>query len=355
MDIKKLIIYGAYGYSAKLILENLIKNDVKPMLAGRDEYKLRKVANDYDCDFVVFDLEDQEKIKENLKGYHTVLNCAGPFKYTAEKFFKACIETCTNYLDITGEIPVLEKAWTYNEQAKEKGITILPAVGFDVIPTDCLAAKLKEEMPEAISLKLGFDGKGNKMSRGTNLTTLEIIDEESKIRRDGKILTIPIGELVYEIKNDKIEFQGIAIPWGDVSSAYYSTGIPNIEVFLGVNKAAFASRRLFAAGKSILGINFVKDFLMKQISKRMSGPSAYERQKASMIVWGEVENENGEKLFEAYRFIDGYELTGRGAAEAVIKVMNKEVEKGTQTPSLAFGYEFMEQFVIEDIAEMRIK
>lgn len=351
----KLIIYGAYGYSAKLILENLPKKEIKPMLAGRDEYKLRKVANEFDCDFVVFDLEDEEKIKENIQDYHTLLNCAGPFKFTAEKFFKACLETKTNYLDITGEISVLEKAWSFNEQAKENGIVILPAVGFDVIPTDCVAAKLKEQMPEAVSLKLGFEGKEAKMSRGTNLTTLESINEDSKVRKNGKIISVPTGEHTFEIKNDKIEFQGIAIPWGDVSSAYYSTGIPNIEVFFGVNKAAFASKRLLAAGKSLLGVNFVKDFLMKQISKRMSGPSAYERQKASMIVWGEVENENGEKLYEAYRFIDGYELTGRGAAEAVIRVLNKEVEKGTQTPSLAFGYKFMEQFVVEKITEMRVK
>ncbi len=351
----KLILYGAYGYSAKLILENLRKKEIKPMLAGRDEYKLRKVANDFDCDFLVFDLDNEEKLKEYLKNYHTVLNCAGPFKFTAEKFFNACLETNTNYLDITGEIDVLEKAWTLNEQAKEKGITILPAVGFDVIPTDCLAAKLKEQMPGAVNLKLGFEGKGAKTSRGTNLTTLESIDGTGKIRRDGKIVDSKIGDLTYEIKNDRIDFQGIAIPWGDVSTAYHSTGIPNVEVHLGLQKTAFVSRRLLAVGKDLLGIDFIKDFLKKQISKRITGPTEYERQKASMIVWGEVEKNDGEKLFEAYRFIEGYELTGRGAAEAVEKVLNDEVKKGTQTPSLEFGYKFMEQFVIEKITEMWIK
>lgn len=350
----KLIIYGAYGYSAKLILENLAKKEIKPMLAGRDEYKLRKVANDYDCDYVVFDLENDEVIKKNLEDYHTLLNCAGPFKFTAEKLMDACLETQTNYLDITGEIPVLENAWKYNEQAKEKEITILSAVGFDVIPTDCLAAKLKEQMPDAVSLKLGFEGKGAKMSRGTNLTTLEMINEDGKIRRDGKIISVPVGELTYEIKNDKIEFQGIAIPWGDVSTAYHSTGIPNIEVYLGLPRAAFASRRLLTFGKDLLGINSLKEFLKKQISKRMTGPSDYERHKASMIVWGEVSNEKNEKHFEAYRFIEGYELTGRGAAEATLKVLNNEVKKGVQTPSLAFGYKFMDQFIIEKIVEMKL-
>jgi len=350
----KLIIYGAYGYSAKLILENLAKKEIKPMLAGRDEYKLRKVSNQFDCDYVVFDLENEDVIKKNLEDYHTLLNCAGPFKFTAEKLIRACFETQTNYLDITGEIPVLEKAWEYDEQAKEKEITILPAVGFDVIPTDCLAAKLKMNMPDAVSLKLGFEGKGAKMSRGTNLTTLEMINDSGKIRKNGEIVPVNIGDLTYEIKNDKIEFQGIAIPWGDVSTAYHSTGIPNIAVYFGLPKIAFASRRLLTVGKDLLGINLIKDFLKKQISERMSGPTEYERQKASMIVWGEVENIKGEKLFEAYRFIEGYELTGRGAAEAVIKVINNEVNFGTQTPSLAFGYSFMDQFIIEKIVEMKM-
>lgn len=351
----KLIIYGAYGYSAKLILENLAKKEIKPILAGRDEYKLRKVANQFDCEYIVFDLGNKDEIKQNLENYHTLLNCAGPFKFTAGKFLEACLETNTNYLDITGEILVLETAWKFNDQAKNRGITILPAVGFDVIPTDCLASKLKEKMPDAVSLKLGFEGKDAKMSRGTNLTTLEMIDEESKIRRDGKIIPVPIGELTYEIKNDKMDFQGIAIPWGDVSSAFYSTGIPNIEVYFGLSKGVFASRRLLTIGKDLLRINSIKDFLKNQITKRISGPSDYERQKASMIVWGEVENETGKKLFEAYRFIDGYELTGRGAAEAAIKVMNDEVKKGTQTPSLAFGSSFMDQFVIEKIVEMKMR
>lgn len=350
----KLILYGAYGYSAKLILENLSKKQIKPMLAGRNEYKLRKVANQFDCDYIVFDLENEEVIKKNLEDCHTLLNCAGPFKFTAEKFFKACLETNTNYLDITGEIPVLETAWKYNKQAKGKGITILPAVGFDVIPTDCLAAKLKEKMPDAVSLKLGFEGKNAKMSRGTNLTTLEMINEDGKIRRDSKIISVPFGDLTYEIKNDKIEFQGVAIPWGDVCTAYHSTGIPNVEVYLGMPKAAFASRRLLSVGKDLLGLKSIKDFLKNQISKRQAGPSDYDRQKASMLVWGEVQNESGEKLFEAYRFIEGYELTGRGAAEATMKVLNNEVEKGTQTPSLAFGSSFMDQFIVEKITEIKV-
>lgn len=348
----KLLLYGAYGYSAKIILEYLAKKNIKPMLAGRDEYKLRKLANDFDCDFTVFDLENYEAVKKNLEEYHTLLNCAGPFKFTAEKFIKACIETKTNYLDITGEISVLEKAWEYNEQAKEKGITILPAVGFDVIPTDCIAQRLKEKMPDAVALKLGFESKGVKTSRGTTLTTLEIIEEDGKIREDGKILPVRIGDRTYEIKNDKLEFHGISIPWGDVSTAYHSTGIPSIEVYLGLPYAAFVSRRLFTIGKDILNIDWLKDFLQKQIKERIDGPSKYQRERASIMVWGEVKNDKNEKLFEAYRFIEAYELTGRGAAEAVAKVLNNEVEAGVKTPSLAFGHRFMDQFVIEKVSEI---
>ena len=343
----KLIIYGAYGYSAKLILENFQNKNIKPLLAGRDEYKLRKVANQFECDYDVFDLMDESVLVKKLKDAHTLLNCAGPFKFTAEKLMKACLETGTNYLDITGEIPVLEKAWQLNEQAIEKGITILPAVGFDVIPTDCVAKRLSEKMPDAKYLKLGFEGIGAKMSRGTNLTTLEMINESGKIRKNGEIVQTQIGNLTYDIDTDKFKFHGIAIPWGDVCTAYHSTGIPDVEVYFGLPYAAYASRRLFPVAKDILGIEFIKNFLSKQVSKNMTGPTEYQRKTASMVVWGEVLNDKGGKLFEAYRFIEGYELTGRGAAEATIKVLNNEIDKGTKTPSLAFGSDFMEQFVIE--------
>jgi len=352
--MNKLIVYGAYGYSARLIIENLKKKNIEPVLAGRDEYKLRKAANDFDCDYMAFGLEGKNNLTEKIKDFHTVLNCAGPYKFTADKFIEACLATQTNYIDITGEIPAIEFAWKNNQPAIENNITILPAVGFDVIPTDCIAKKLKQSMNDAISLKLGFEGINTKISRGTYLTTLEMINEDGKIRKDGKIISIPLADLTYEIKNDKIDFEGVAIPWGDVSSAYYSTGIPNIEVYLGLSKSLYIARRLLAAGKNLIGLNSVKDFLMKQLSKRTDGPTDYERQKSSMIVWGEVSNNKGEKLFEAYRFIDGYEITGRGAAEAVESVLNDKVNKGTQTPSLVFGYEFMNQFVIEKIVEMKI-
>ena len=342
------MIYGANGYSAGLIIEELIGRGIKPQLAGRNEKVIKQVAEKYKCSFKVFDLNDQEKMNDSLGEVHTLLNCAGPFKYTAKQLMNACISTKTNYLDITGEIDVIETAWELNDQAKAAGITILPSVGFDVIPTDCLAKILSEKIDDPVKLELGIMSDGG-ISRGTMLTTLEMMGKPGKIRRNGKIIDSSIGEFENKVDNKNFKMSGISIPWGDISSAYYSTGIPNITVYLGFPKGLFVIRKIIPLSKKILSVNFIQKIILRLAGFGITGPSKKKREIASTYVWGRVENNNGESIEEAYKFMEGYNLTAIGAADALIKIVNGKVDTGTKTPSLAFGKNFFENYIVEKL------
>lgn len=345
----KLMVYGANGYSAQLIIEELIQRDIKPILAGRNLEAIKNVASKFTCDYRVFNLNDDSESKNSLEDIHTLINCAGPFKYTAKDMIDYCLDTKTNYIDITGEIPVFAYAYGCNNRAKESGIVILPGAGFDVIPTDCLAKKLSELMPDATHLKLGFMNRKGGISRGTTLTSLEFISGNGKIRRNGKIIDSPIGEFTIDVKHPLLSMYGISIPWGDVFTSYISTGIPNIEVYMGLPRILFYLRKVLFVLLRIYKISFIKKLSAQYVSKNFTGPDKETRDKTETFIWGRVENGKGESIEQVYRIMEGYNLTSKGASEAAIRVLNKEIKPGFYTPSMAFGSKFLELFVKEKI------
>lgn len=345
----KLMVYGANGYSAQLIIEELLKRNIKPILAGRNEKAVQKIAIKYSCDYRIFDLTDDKKSIEALNDIHTVINCAGPFKYTAKDMIDYCLQTGTNYLDITGEMPVHAYAFGCDKLAKEKGIVILPSVGFDIIPTDCLAKKLSEQMPNAKNLKLGFLNVKGKISRGTLLTTLEFLGGSGRIRKDGKLIESPIGYYTVNVKKENFSFNGISIPWGDVFTAYISTGIPNIEVYLGLSTFAFVFRKILLQVVKLLRIPLLKNIIADFIKGKFTGPDKTERDSTKTYIWGRVENVKGEILEEVYQVMEGYNMTAVGAAESAIRILNNEVKPGSYTPSLAFGSNYLDLVVIKRV------
>jgi len=350
---KKLMVYGANGYSAKLIIEELLSRGIKPVIAGRDKEKIITLAEQYSCEYLVFGLEEESIIDSAIKDFHTIINCAGPFKYTAKELIESCIRTKTNYLDITGEIPVFHLAFSKSEKAKESGIIIMPGVGFDIIPTDCLAKRLSEKMPDAVNLKLGFLNKKGKISRGTWLTTLEFLGGTGLIRRDGKIVESEIGQYSIKFKKGKISFYGLSIPWGDVYTSYQSTKILNAEIYFGVPFIVYQLRKILTPLLKLFRIPLIKSITSYFIKKNLTGPDKNQRDSTKTYLWGRVENTKGEMIEEIYRIMEGYNLTALGAAECAERVLNNFVEPGTLTPSMAFGSDFLDLFVMKEDSDIK--
>jgi short subunit dehydrogenase-like uncharacterized protein len=202
-------------------------------------------------------------------------------------------------------------------------------------------------MPDAINLKLGFLNKRGKISRGTWLTTLEFLGGNGKIRRDGKVIDSKIGEFTFNLSTPEISFHGLSIPWGDVYSSFRSTGIPNAEVYLGIPKILVMFRSIFLLLLRLFKIELIKKIAVGYIRKNFNGPTKQERDSTKTFILGKVENKNGEVLEEVYQFMEGYNLTALGAAECVVRVLQNSVEPGYKTPSIAFGSNFMDLFVIK--------
>ena len=144
---------------------------------------------------------------------------------------EACLAAGTHYLDITGEIDVIEAAAAMHDRAARAAVRLIPAVGFDVVPSDCLAAMLHQQLPTASRLQLGFTAS-MRISPGTACTALEVFGRGGRVRRDGRIVRTPVAAKSLEIPFREGRSPAVLVPWGDVASAYYTTGIGNIETYM---------------------------------------------------------------------------------------------------------------------------
>ncbi|HVC38273.1 MAG TPA: saccharopine dehydrogenase NADP-binding domain-containing protein [Gammaproteobacteria bacterium] len=335
-----MLIYGAYGYTGSLIVESALEQGLRPLLAGRDAGKLKPLAERYGLPFRAFDLHDAAALDQAFKEQRLILNCAGPFTQTYRPVAAACLRQGVHYLDITGEIEVFEALAALNREAKQAGVMLLPGVGFDVVPTDCVAAHLKDRLPSATQLALAFRAGGG-FSRGTRRTMLESLGRDGAVRRDGHIVRVPAAWKVRQVDFGEDQLRTVvSIPWGDIATAWYSTGIPNIETYAALKPAQIRALRLSHHVGWLLRSKLVRTQLRRRIDASAAGPDAVTRRGTESVVWGEASDLTGQFVHSRLRCANGYSFTARSAVAAARRVLAGDIKPGFQTPSRAFGIGF---------------
>ena len=329
-----LLIYGAYGYTGQLIVNEALKAGLQPVLAGRSAEKLHSYAAAQGLEERVFGLESAEEVDAGLAGMQTVIHCAGPFNQTAEAMARGCIRNGVHYLDITGEIGVFEALATMDDAAKAAGVMLMPGTGFDVVPSDCLALHLKEKLPSAISLTLAFHSGGG-MSHGTATTIVEDICEDGQIRKEGVITAVPGAWQVRDFDFGTEEHTCMSIPWGDVSTAFYSTGIPNIVVFMSASPGLRQFVKWSRFFRPLLSNPTVIGFIKSKIPE--GGPDKAMRERSTCLLWGEVRDDAGQVVRALLKTPEGYTLTAKTAFHIAQRCLAGDAPPGYQTPSMAYG------------------
>jgi len=333
------LLYGANGYTGRLIAREARARGLSPTLAGRNTVEIETLARELGFEHRIVSLDDPAALERAINGHGAVLHAAGPFSHTAGPMVEACLRQGVHYLDITGEIGVFESMAARDETAKARNITLLPGVGFDVVPTDCLALHLKQRLPGATSLVLAFQAWGG-ISRGTALTTLDRLGQPGMVRKGGVLTPVPLGYRVRHVDFGNGPRMVVTIPWGDVATAWYSTGIPDVEVYLSVPPAALRSLRISRTIAPLLKLRPVKALLGWTIRNRAPGPSDAARAKGGTVVMGLVEDGEGGKAVARWKGPDGYTFTAHAALNAVTRVLEGGIPTGFQTPSRAFGAAF---------------
>jgi short subunit dehydrogenase-like uncharacterized protein len=337
-----LAIYGSYGYTGDLIVEAARDRGMEPLLVGRNRDRLTDQGIRHDCDTVVADVDEPKVLEMAFEDATAVLNCGGPFVDTATQILGAALRTGTAYLDITGEIDVFETLADRDSAARDAGIPVVPGVGFDVVPTDCLAAHLADRLPGATELTLAFDTGGG-MSRGTARTSLRMLPAGLRVRRDEDITAVPWNSIqrTVDFGWGHDERHATAIPWGDVATAWHTTGIPDIEVLQSTPPRAARIQGILGRLAPLLTIGPVRRVAEWLIDRRVAGPDADTRASEHALVWGEARTEDGERVVSRLRCPEAYATTVETALNAAERVLDGGIGAGFDTPGGAFGPEFI--------------
>ena len=338
------MIYGANGYTGQLITREAVKRGHSPMLAGRNEQEIHDLANELDLEYRIFDLT--ENIMDQITGMHLVLNCAGPFTKTVAPILNACLEVKCHYLDLSGELSVFEYCFNKNKRAQEQGCIVCPGVAFDIVPTEAVAVKLKHLLPDADTIKLGFDGQMS-LSKGSSMTLLEGVGNKDlsvyMVRDNGEVQALSKPR----IENHSFEFnkpakKAMAITWADLNGAFYSTNVPNISVFIPatvVNRLSFAYMTWL---KPMFSLKIIQNFFEKVIKMFIKGPSGNELDNRSMVIFGEAHNTKGESKRVYIKVAHGYKFTYLASISIVEACLHQQDKSGYFTPSMLMGVDFIE-------------
>ncbi|MBK6794564.1 MAG: saccharopine dehydrogenase NADP-binding domain-containing protein [Anaerolineales bacterium] len=342
--MKKILVYGSYGYTGQLIVEHAVKEGLDLILAGRDEKRLREQAEKFNLPYRSFAVEETAKLDAALQEVDAVLHCAGPFVLTFKAMAEACIRNKKHYVDISGEIEEFEELALMNDEAKRAGVMLLPGGGFDVVPSDCLIAYTAGKLPGATDLKLYIKSIGSGVSRGTARSGVENSHRAGRIRRDGKIVSVPN---LYDSKD--IDFgrgpsKLVTMGWGDVSTAYHSTGIPNVTVYMGFPKSMISVMKFTKVAGPLLYSRAARNFIKWLIGIFFApGPSREKNKTGFSLLIAEVTD--GTKTISAkLRTPEAYYLTALTSVEIMKHILSNDLKPGFQTPSKVYGADFIMQF-----------
>lgn len=336
----QLLIYGATGYTGRLIAQRAVEQGGRPVLAGRNAPKLEALAARLGCEFRVAELRRTGQLEAALRGAEVLLNAAGPFTETAPPLVDACLRTGAHYLDVAGELPVFAALAARDDEARRRDVMLLPGVGFVVAASDCLVAFVAARIPGAHSLAIGLS-RPTLWSRGSLKTLVDLWSDRVEILRDGALRSVPTGALTREFDYGLGPRPSTAMRWPDVLTAHHTTGIPNIEVYCEVD----GIDRLLACATGRFG-GFLdatpwRSWLKLQADLLSEGPSEATRAARARVLVAEARDAAGRCVRARLRTPEPYTFTPLTALDAVGRVLGGEVSAGFQTPARAFGAELV--------------
>ncbi|HEY2292826.1 MAG TPA: saccharopine dehydrogenase NADP-binding domain-containing protein [Thermoanaerobaculia bacterium] len=337
---ERWMIYGATGYTGQLLASRSLARGLSPLLAGRDEARLRRLAEPLGFAHRAARLDDAAALARLLRGVRLVLNAAGPFADTAGPLVAACLATGAHYLDVTGEPAVFAALRSRDGAARRRGVMLLPGAGFVVVATDCLAAHVARRLPGAVRLRLGVSVPASYAAHGSLRTAIRHLVPGVRVRRGGR-LAVPPCPLEHDFDYGWGRRTGLAVDWADVVTAWHTTGIPDVEVYLDLlprERAALTAARLFAGWlRSPLGQTLVR---AKEQALPRGAPPA-DRRRAGCAVVAEAEDPAGRRAVSRLHTPDQYTFTAAAALTLVERVLAGELSPGFQTPARVYGADFV--------------
>jgi short subunit dehydrogenase-like uncharacterized protein len=325
---KSWLLYGATGRTGTLIAQEAVARGHRPVLAGRDPERLRSLAERLELSWVAGSAAELDRL---IGDTSLVLLAAGPFGATAPAVLRACLNAGVHYLDIANEIPVATATLAADDEARQRGITALPAVGFGTVASDGLARYVADQVPEAVRLDLaillGTDGS----SAGARASTMHVLAGGGRIRHDGRLVRRPLGAGSHRRQTPIGDRTFVPMPTGDLVVTAHTTGIPNITVSFPVPMPAVVA-------KIAMPVLPVVAWAAGKLPQRATPSTTAPKPPATVdsYLWARASAADGRTAQAWVRTGEGYAYTARSAVLAVEATLRSE-PRGATTVARAFG------------------
>jgi short subunit dehydrogenase-like uncharacterized protein len=335
---RRLLVYGAGGFTGRLVVQEALARGLQPIVAGRRRERLEELSHTHLLDQRAAALDDARGTQGLLRDVALVLNCAGPFRTTARPLAEACLEAGAHYLDISGEHETFESLASLHEAAVRRGVLLLPGVGFDVVPSDCLAALVAGRVPGARTLALALSGL-DRISRGSALTVLDKLGEPVFVRRDGRLVECAPLSMTRTFDFGDGPREATAVSWADLATAHRTTGIPDVTVYYEATPVIRLGLGMKPYGELITR-SPLGDVVRTLAGAALSGPAASERARGRGAVIAVAEDGRGRSFAARLCTPEVYDFTARTAVAIADRVLAGNLRPGFFTPGALLGPEF---------------
>jgi short subunit dehydrogenase-like uncharacterized protein len=336
---REFMIYGATGYTGKLLARAAAAYELRPLLAGRDAAKLRAVAEPLRLRYRVVAADDARQQAEALRDVVVLLNAAGPFS-TAPSWVDACLQSGTHYLDLTGELAVFDALARRSGEAQTRNVMLMPGVGFLVVASDCLAAHVAARLPGARRLRIGTS-RSLSLSRGSIKTMIGLVADAAAIRRDGVLTPVEVGAVAHAFDYGRGPRRSIAMSMPELVTAFHTTGIGDIEAYVEVNPIEHSALSFAARVAWLIRNPFCQVALNTQAELLPEGPLADERAPGIRAVVVEADDRAGGTVRARLRTPEAYRFTAATALTVAARVLGNDWAAGFQTPAGLYGADFV--------------
>lgn len=337
IDQRPWLLYGAYGFTGRLILEEAIRRGHRPVLAGRDSRRLHALAEQTGLRHVAIRLDDERQLREQLASHSLVINAAGPFAETGRPIIEAALASRTPYLDVAGEIDHLRFVGDLDQRARDAGVALLTGAGFGVTFGDCLARHVADRLPDATHLRLSVEAANAQTTATVRRTVLRVMAEGGYAVEGGKWRSRALGHDAWTVGDGDQAAAFASAPLGELAAVHGWASTPNIVVGRPMTASAARWLRLLSP--------LIKGALRIGPLQRMLGRSGGNEAPVAAPepaggwrsqIWAEAWNARGERVVSRLETGEGYAATASAVitnAEALVAANLA----GAFTPASAFG------------------
>lgn len=353
-----VVLYGATGYTGQLIAQDLAEQEASFAIAGRSRQRLEQVAAELPADpeILVASVDDPDALEAMAELTRVVASAAGPFRKLGPPVMQAAIRAGRHFIDTTGEQGYLRWAHAQDEQARQAGVTVVNATGFDVVPSDLSAVLATEQLEDPVSVDIAI-ATNSRLSDGTKRTMATSTGEWWKYE-DGRFTKAVPGRHLrsFDLPEAGGPKTGVFIPWGDCATAPRSTGADNVRTFFVVpRKKARRYNMLWPLQHAATWVPGIDRILESQAPDDRGGPSPEDRERSWFTILAEAEGADGQRARAVVEGSDPYGLTGAATSRFALSLARGEVdETGVLTPTEAFGTQRVPKLLPDFIDDARV-